>query len=638
MYTIGTAGHIDHGKTTLCRLLTGIDTDRLSEEKQRGISIDLGFAHFTTPAGKPVGVVDVPGHERFVRNMVAGVAGIDAFLFTIAADEGIMPQTREHLDILELLGVTRGIIVLTKCDMVDAEWQQLVTDEVKAALDKTPFATCPIVPVSQDDPASIAALSARIDAILGEPRTADEQSLFRMPIDRVFSLKGYGTVVTGTVASGRLKVGEQVEILPSGGRSRVRSIQSFNKPTPSVSVGQRAALNVPDLDTEAMTRGDAVLTPGVFVPSSMVDGRLKLLRAAPGSSSNLKHLARIRFYSGTAEVIGRISLLESPTMDPGTEQLVQFRLESPVVVSRGDRFLVRSFSPLLTIGGGTVVDPHPSKHRRSAHVVETLERMEESGPGALLVDALERGDSPLATAADLAKAQAWRVETVEEALNGLAPAVHSVERRRKRVYFLRERVARDGARIRTLVERYHMDNPLQMGVDRAALQASYNPRLDADTWTDLLSLVLEDQGLVADGALVRLATFTPVLDVETEVQCGNVVKRLLDEGVTSITDLALGTGLKRVAFDKVVGYLLSQKTVLKLPDNLLAHQRTVAGYERKLVELFAGKEKLATGDIKDCLNLTRKVLIPLLEFFDEVGLTVRVGNDRKLRAKPTPKS
>ena len=635
MFTIGTAGHIDHGKTTLCKLLTGVDTDRLVEEKERGISIDLGFANLVTPQGKVVGIVDVPGHERFIRNMVAGVSGIEAFLFTIAADEGIMPQTREHFDILRILGVSRGIVVLTKCDLVDRDWIDMVRGDVVDYLKGTPFASLPILEVDQDRPDSIRALVAQIDRMLTFERVSDTASLFRMPIDRAFSLKGHGTVVTGTVLSGRLTVGEQVEILPAGLRSRVRSIQSYHHPEQSVIAGQRGALNLADVEAAQVERGHTAATPGAFSLSSMLDARLTLLSKLPAPFPKLKSASRIRFYVGTTEVIGRLHLLETQEMDPGADQMVQIRLERPVVVNRQDRFLIRTFSPVFTVGGGVVLEPHPPKRRRDPTVARQLAQSEGSRPADLIVSCLRRAQMPLVTAAEVAQTLVLRIDTVEAELKGLSSTIGSVDRRKRRYYFLKDRLSREGQRIRELVVKHHHEQPLTLGIDRASLQVLFDPRCESEAFADLLSLIAAECGLVIEGSLVRDSHFAPSLDPETEIQFANIERQLINDGFVTATELFGSTRMRRNAFDKLLGLMLAQKVIFKLPSNLLAHRRTIFDYERQIVEFLTIRDKASVGEIKELLNLTRKSLIPLLEFFDEKGVTVRAGNERRLRHRPT---
>ncbi|MBI4863539.1 MAG: SelB C-terminal domain-containing protein [Candidatus Riflebacteria bacterium] len=366
----------------------------------------------------------------------------------------------------------------------------------------------------------------------------------------------------------------------------------------------------------------------------MLDVRLTLLESMPQAFPRLKHATRIRFYVGTAEAIGRIYLLDAVEMEPGTERPAQVRLEHPVVAARQDRFLLRTFSPLFTIGGGVVLDPHPAKHRRDAHVVEQLTKLSEADPNSLILDLLARGEQPLVTAADLAQKLERRVETLEAQLAGLDADVGSLERRKKRYFYLRQRVAHEGARIRTLVLASHRQNPLSLGVEKASLAALYNPRSDADSFGDLLSLVAKEQGLVLEGSLVRDTSFAPTLDPQTEAQCTGIEALLLREGFLSLGELAQSCGVKRNTFDKLLALMVAQQVVYKLPDSLLAHRRTVGDYESALRAFLAGRERASVGEIKERLNLTRKALIPLLEFFDERGVTVRAGNDRRLRQKP----
>lgn len=633
MYTIGTAGHIDHGKTTLCKLLTGVDTDRLQEEKARGISIDIGFANLLTPGGRAVGIVDVPGHERFIKNMVAGVSGIEAVLFVIAADEGVMPQTREHMDILRLLGVTRGIIVLTKCDLVEPDWLKLVREDIQAYLKDTPFAKAPIAEVARDRPESLKALVAQIDEMLGERRAADTSSLFRLPIDRVFTLKGHGTIVTGTVISGRVKAGDQVELLPGNLTSRVRSVQTFYHTEQEVIAGQRGALNLPDVEPSQLARGFTAATLGAYRPTPMVDVRLTLLKGLPTAFQKLKTMTRVRYYSGTTEAIGRLHLLEGKEIEGGQEQVVQLRFESPVVACKGDRYLLRSFSPVLTIGGGVVLDPYPTKHKKDAQVVARLSKLSESTPGSLLADALARAESPMQSAADLAARQAWTSETTDAALAELGEALGSVERRKKRYYFLKDRLAREGARMRQLVHAYHEANPLSVGMDRGALQQQFNARLDVESFNDLLAQVAPDQQLLVEAALVREEGFEPKLDPQTQAYWNNIEKMLTNEHFLTQAEIFAGAAMKKPAFEKLFSLMFLQRKLVKLPNDIVVLARSLETYERAVVDLLSTRELASTGDIKERLLLTRKALIPLLEYWDAQGLTVRVGNDRKLRQK-----
>ncbi len=373
---IGTAGHIDHGKTALVRLLTGTDTDRLKEEKARGISIDLGFAHLDLPGGISCGVVDVPGHERFVKNMLAGACGVDAMLLVIAADEGVMPQTREHLDILDLLGVSRGVVALTKIDLVDPDWLDLAAESVREYLEARGFGDFPIVPVSARTGEGKDSLLAALAAILAELEERPSGRTARLPVDRAFVVEGFGTVATGTLWQGSIRVGDRLVVEPGHVETRVRNVQVHGETVPVGLAGQRTAVALAGVPREAVPRGHWLLTPDTLTPSHMIDVRLRVLKDAP---KELRHRQRVRFHLGASEVLGRVALLEGESLEPGRDALAQIRLEVPVVADRGDRFVLRSYSPARALAGGKVILPVAPKRRRGhGPALEELRR-EETG-------------------------------------------------------------------------------------------------------------------------------------------------------------------------------------------------------------------------------------------------------------------
>jgi selenocysteine-specific elongation factor len=373
---IGTAGHIDHGKTALVRLLTGTDTDRLKEEKARGISIDLGFAHLDLPGGISCGVVDVPGHERFVKNMLAGACGVDAMLLVIAADEGVMPQTREHLDILDLLGVRRGVVALTKIDLVEPDWLDLAAESVHEYLEARGFGNFPIVPVSARTGEGKDSLLAALVAVLAELEDRPSGRAARLPVDRAFVVEGFGTVATGTLWQGSIRVGDRLVVEPGHVETRVRNVEVHGQTVPVGLAGQRTAVALAGVPREVVPRGHWLLTPGTLVPSHMIDVRLRVLRDAP---KELRHRQRVRFHLGASEVLGRVALLEGESIEPGRDALAQIRLEVPVVADRGDRFVVRSYSPARALAGGTVILPvAPTRRRGHGPSLDELRR-EETG-------------------------------------------------------------------------------------------------------------------------------------------------------------------------------------------------------------------------------------------------------------------
>src|SRR5216110_3562596 len=360
---VGTAGHIDHGKTSLVKALTGIDTDRLPEEKARGITIDLGFAFLEEPDGLTIEIVDVPGHERFVKNMLAGVGGIDLAMLVIAADEGVMPQTREHLAICSLLHIKTGLIALTKIDLVEPDWLELVKDDVRGAVRETFLEDAPILPVSAKTGEGLAELRAAVRGLAAgvPPRGTDQ--LPRLPIDRVFTVKGFGTVVTGTLRGGRLAVDDRVQVYPGGVETKIRGLQTHGHPVTEAFAGQRTAVNLQGVERAAVERGDVVGLAGTLVPTVLVDGTLELLGDAPRA---IKSRTRVRFHVGTREIMARVLLLDTPELEPGRMASARFRLEAPLVALPGDRFVVRSYSPIVTIGGGTILDVDPPRFKRKA--------------------------------------------------------------------------------------------------------------------------------------------------------------------------------------------------------------------------------------------------------------------------------
>ena len=368
---LGTAGHIDHGKSSLVKALTGTDPDRLKEEKERGITLDLGFASLDLPGGNRLGIVDVPGHEGLIKNMLAGVGGIDIVMLVIAADEGIMPQTREHLAICDLLHVKKGLIVLTKMDMVDKDWLALVQDEVREFVKGTFLEKAPLVPVSSKTGENLPLLVQELAKLAAEVTPKSSNGILRLPIDRVFTMKGFGTVITGTLLSGAISAEQEVEILPKGIKTKVRGIQSHNQAVQRAIAGQRTAVNLQGVEKDQLSRGDTIVSAGFFTPTKTLDAKLTLLKQAP---RGLKTGSRIRFYNTTQEAIGRITILGTNELAPGEEAFVQLRLEQPVIVQHGDRYILRFYSPMETLGGGMVLNPHTRRHK-TATMKESLENL-----------------------------------------------------------------------------------------------------------------------------------------------------------------------------------------------------------------------------------------------------------------------
>ena len=627
---VGTAGHIDHGKTSLVKALTGIDTDRLPEEKARGITIDLGFAFLEEPDGLTVEIVDVPGHERFVKNMLAGVGGIDLAMLVIAADEGVMPQTREHLAICSLLHIKTGLIALTKIDLVEPDWLELVKDDVRGAVRETFLEDAPILPVSAKTGEGLAELRAAVRGLAAgvPPRGTDQ--LPRLPIDRVFTVKGFGTVVTGTLAAGALAVDERVEAYPRGLQAKIRGLQTHGRPVTAARAGQRTAINLQGLERAAIDRGDVVGLPGTLVSSLLVDGTLELLKDAPRA---VKSRTRLRFHVGTSEIMARALLLDRGELEPGASGLVRFRLESPLIALPGDRFVVRSYSPIVTIGGGTLLDIDPPRFKRKTPaLVAHLELLQTGSPEAILEEHVRH----VGAAGIRLAALAGRVPFGPERLRGLLDTLQK-ERRVLAVdrdWFIHPDSA---ARLRALavqaLEAFHRANPLKPGMSREELRGRAGA-VDERVFGFLLTALDAEGAVKTDRDKVRLASHEVRLSPDQQ----RVLDRLEEDFLRAdaappSAEEALGrAGLGGDEEHELFQVLVQAGTLVRVKDSLYFHARALETIQTRVVALLQDRKEIGPGDIKDLLGISRKYAIPLLEFFDQRRVTTRVGERRILRA------
>ena len=627
---VGTAGHIDHGKTSLVKALTGIDTDRLPEEKARGITIDLGFAFLEEPDGLTVEIVDVPGHERFVKNMLAGVGGIDLAMLVIAADEGVMPQTREHLAICSLLHIKTGLIALTKIDLVEPDWLELVKDDVRGAVRETFLEDAPILPVSAKTGEGLAELRAAVRGLAAgvPPRGTDQ--LPRLPIDRVFTVKGFGTVVTGTLAAGALAVDERVEAYPRGLQAKIRGLQTHGRPVTAARAGQRTAINLQGLERAAIDRGDVVGLPGTLVSSLLVDGTLELLKDAPRA---VKSRTRLRFHVGTSEIMARALLLDRGELEPGASGLVRFRLESPLIALPGDRFVVRSYSPIVTIGGGTLLDIDPPRFKRKTPaLVAHLELLQTGSPEAILEEHVRH----VGTAGIRLAALAGRVPFGPERLRGL---LNTLQKERRvlavdRDWFIHPDSA---ARLRALavqaLETFHRANPLKPGMSREELRGRAGA-VDERVFAFLLTALDAEGAVKTDRDKVRLASHEVRLSPDQQ----RVLDRLEEDFLRAdaappSAEEALGrAGLGGDEEHELFQVLVQAGKLVRVKDSLYFHARALETIQTRVVALLQDRKEIGPGDIKDLLGISRKYAIPLLEFFDQRRITTRVGERRILRA------
>jgi selenocysteine-specific elongation factor len=625
---LGTAGHIDHGKSSLVLALTGTDPDRLAAEKQRGITIELGFAKLELPSGLAMGVVDVPGHERFVRQMIAGATGIDIALLCIATDDGVMPQTEEHLAVLTLLGVPKLIVALTKSDLVDAEWLEFVSGEVQARLGKTPYAGSPIIAVSSRTGEGLDQLKAILDEAAGSTKRESDAAAFRLPVDRSFAIKGAGTVVTGTLWSGKASVGDEVEILPAGKTCRIRSIQVHNQPVQSAGAGHRTALNLNGISTDEVRPGDFLCTPGTLTPSDHFDVEFTYL-GAPGSEKPLESGARVHVAHGTKELVGRVLLMDGESIAPGSTALAQIRTEGDLAVARGDRFIVRSYSPVHVVGGGQILRAHP---RRSTNLTDGEQQLVEAlraGDSAKAVRAvLESATYPLtaaevATQADLTQQQA---ESELEALAATGNALHMGD-----AFATKPMAQKLTSAIENTLMKFHAANPQATGMSKGALAQAACPKCPDAAFDAVLAYACDrGKAVFADGEVSHPTEGAGARKLEQQA-ADALASALQAAGTTPLAakDLIGQAGLTPQAGFKALGKLEQDGRAVKINNDLYFDAAVFTQFESALrAKLAAGPASAA--DLKDAMGTSRKFAIPLLEYFDAQGITRRVGDAREL--------
>lgn len=622
-FIIGTAGHVDHGKTALIQALTGQETDRLKEEKERGISIELGFAPFRLPSGDIAGVVDVPGHERFIHNMLAGVGGIDLVLLVVDVMEGAMPQTREHLQILQLLDVPRGIIVLTKCDLADEEWIDLVEEEIREEVAATFLKDAPFCRVSSLSGAGIPELVKTVREVLKNSTPKDADGPLRLPIDRHFSVAGFGTVVTGTLLSGKIKIGDTVEVLPPGERVRVREVQVHGKKMEDGAAGQRVALNLVGLDRRRLQRGAVVGTPGIFEQTERLDVRLTLLPSAPRP---LKFRDPVHFYLGTARVVGVVALLDRDLLEPGESAIVQIHLDRPLVAHRQDRFIVRSYSPMTTIGGGVVIDPNPVKHRRfRAEVMQALAELESGEKSFLLQKLLEQG---CARGKDLELISGMGQERIIGHLGNLE--IEGKVVRLADQWAIAETVRAWRLRMTEETDSFHTAKPLLPGIPAATLKGSLPPGLTPKAFDQLLAAALTEGDLVQPGELLARPGFAPTLSTIEQRIIARIETAYREEGAQAKNKMEM---LERLALDPVtteplLAYLLSTGRLVRLNDESFFHSETYRQAMEKLRAHFAAHETVTIAEFRDQIGSARKQVQAFLEHCDTLKYTLRKGDAR----------
>jgi len=617
---VGTAGHVDHGKSTLIRALTGIDPDRLREERERGMTIDLGFAWLTLPGGADVGIVDVPGHQDFIRNMLAGVGGIDAVMLVIAADEGVMPQTREHLAILELLGIDRGVVVLAKRDLVDDEWSALVSAEVRAALARTPLADAPIVEVSATARSGLGELLVALETVLGAAPPRRDLGRPRLPIDRAFTMTGFGTVVTGTLVDGALRVGDEVELVPAGLRGRIRGLQTHRRPIEVAQPGSRVAANLTGIEKEAIDRGMVLAHPGTLAPTSAIGVRLALL---DGASGPLEHDDAVRVHAGTAEVIARVAVLEGAQIAPGGSGWVHLRLASPIAVAVGDRLVVRRPSPSETLGGGSVADTSGERARTRADAVAALERRSAPSATDRLLASFDAPRTP-AEAGERSGLDAAARDAAFATLVKSGQAVALADAAVSREVF--EALA---TRVERTIAMTHRRAPLRAGASREEVRSALD--LAPKRYAALVARLVADGRIAERGSALALPGHRPTLTSEHEARWTQARAALEREPLQppSAATLEREHGIDL----ELLVALAERGDVVRVGSDGVFLPDAVLRFGDAIIDaLSTGPVTVARA--RDLTGSSRKHVLPLLQFLDDHGLTRRVGDDRVLINDP----
>ena len=629
---MGTAGHIDHGKTTLVKALTGIDTDRLKEEKERGITIELGFAHLALPGGQLVGIVDVPGHEKFVKNMVAGATGIDLVALIIAADEGVMPQTREHLEICQLLNIKNGLVVLTKMDMVDPDWLELVREDVADFLSETFLAHAPIVEVSAVSGEGMKDLIKVLDDLAGQVPERESGSFFRLPIDRVFTMKGFGTVITGTTISGQIKTGDEVTIYPRGISTRIRGIQVHNHEVEQVSSGLRTAINLQGLEKVQIQRGDILATKDSLRSTYMVDVSFEHL---PSSPRPLKNRAKVRFHTGTSEIMSNIILLDRDELKPGEKCFAQIRLEEPTAILAHDRFVLRSYSPVQAIGGGEIFNAFPRKKKRFSETALSELKVLSTGSLEEIIEQFVRmgrfqgvgeGELPFLTNANKKK-----LEGILKALQAQKKIIQYDKENRILIHadFLEK--ARE--EIIVNITKYHQDFPLKVGLQKEELRSRTIGSGNQKLFNAIINKLVQEDAIVQEKELLRLEAHKVTLAQDQEKMRHRIEEIYLKGNLTPPYFKELKEKFPGNAGIDLLNVMVKDGLLIKVKEDLFFHRQAIEDLKDTLTAFLKENGEINTPQFKEMTGASRKYTIPLIEYFDKSQITVRVGDNRVLRKK-----
>lgn len=618
---IGTAGHVDHGKSALIRALTGVETDRFPEEKERGISIDIGFAQFALPSGRRAAVIDVPGHEKFIKNMLAGITGIDIVLLVVAADEGVMPQTREHLDILRLLEIQQGIIVLTKKDLVDADMLELVAEDVKDAIKGTFLEKAPVVAISSITGDGLKDLTGTLDQMLEMTESKDVTAFGRLPIDRSFVRPGFGTVVTGTLVGGTVNEGDKLELLPLGLEVRVRGLQVHGEKVLKAEAGQRVAINLAGIERSDVQRGHVLCAPGFLKSTTSFAARLHLLESWP---KDVKHGVQVHLHTGTSEMLARVLFLDADHMRPGETAYVQIKTEEPLVVGRGDHYVIRSYSPVHTMGGGVVVEPHANyKKSQADQAIAELKVKETGGLAGVLAENLAKaGITPLSIS-ELAKRSGIPPETIQAEMPNLAQDIRQLD---GGLLIHRRGFGSFVAAVQEQLDAFYKQFPLRQGPAKEEVRRKLN--IGGKEFTALLNAAEAAGELTVIRDRVTPPGRLPTLNSGQARIAESVIEALATAGFNLLTVGEVKERFKGRDTEEITVYLAEQGQAVRVGDDLLIATPMLEEAARRTREHLKATGKISVSEFRDLLGTTRKFALPLLEWMDEQKITRRAGDER----------
>ena len=618
---IGTAGHIDHGKTTLIKALSGIETDTTLEEKERGMSINLGFAYFDLPSGKRCGVVDVPGHEKFIKNMLAGVSGINLVLLLVDSREGIMPQTKEHIDILTLLGIENYIIVMTKIDLVEEEYRELVKEDIREFTKGSALENAPIIEVDSISRKGINVLLDTIDKKTEDIEAENIEKNARLNVDRSFQVKGFGTVVTGTLTEGSISVGDELVIYPKEVKAKVRNIQVHSQDVDKAYAGQRTAINLSNIKFDDVKRGDTLATAGSLVKTYMLDSEIKLIN---DDRANLELWDRVRVYVGTVEVMARVVPLGTESIKPGESGFVQLRLEEEIAVKNYDKFIIRTYSPMVTIGGGVILDASPKKHSRfNEEILEKLKVQLEGNSGDLIQNYLLSHSNYIVSKNEIIKDLQLSEGEAATELDELVASGNIFET--KLGYIHKKKYDEVLEKLKKLLVDYHKRYKLKVGIPKVEIISKF--KLSQKEVLELIELFIKNNEVRLEGNLVAEKDFVVNYDKKQLAEKARIEKELLNGGFTPPTIKELTNGVK--ASVELLDSLVDN-TIIRLDADLVLHRDVLAKAIEKVNEHFKNAEKMTLAEFRDMTGSSRKYSMAILEYIDKLGITRRVENYRVL--------